>query len=264
MHIAPLSSENHSVALAYLRRSPYRNALPLSNITQLRTQCDALVAEQHGAVVGVASTYHDLPFPNLTFAATSGEIAGALLHELADRNPRLWEEQTYALLPLDRRDQLARFAHIFEAPVEYQMAAEPETVSAFNGRSVRRLTADDAEEMDALALAAGLMVWHRSALALGPAFGCFVDDRLVAMAATHFATADVVELGHIASHPDYRRRGYASACTAALARAAFVLAPRVFLMVMADNAPALAAYRRLGFRTIEEFYLTRFRLESRE
>jgi ribosomal protein S18 acetylase RimI-like enzyme len=31
-------------------------------------------------------------------------------------------------------------------------------------------------------------------------------------------------------------------------------------MVMADNAPALAAYKRLGFRTIERFYLTRFLL----
>ena len=43
-----------------------------------------------------------------------------------------------------------------------------------------------------------------------------------------------------------------------LAQAAFSLAPRVFLMVMADNTPALAVYKRLGFRTIERFYLTRF------
>ena len=260
MPIAPLSSENHAAALAYLRTSPYRNALPLSNITQLRTHCDALVAEQHGAVVGVASTYHDLPIPNLTFAAASAEIAGALLHELADRNPRLWEEQTYALLPLDRRDQLARFAHILEAPVEYQMALEPETLSTVDRWPTRRLTHSDAAEMDELARAAGLTVWHRSALELGPAFGCFADGQLVAMAATHFATAEVVEVGHIATHPDHRRRGYASACAAALARVAFVLAPRVFLMVMADNAPALAAYKQLGFRTIERFYLTRFLL----
>src|SRR5262245_18102887 len=260
MHITPLSSDNHSVALAYLRRSPYRNALPLSNITQLRTKCDALVAEQHGAVVGVASTYHDLPIPNLTFAAASVEMAGALLHELEDRNPWLWEEQTYALLPLDCRDQLARFAHILDAPVEYQMALEPETLSTVDPWPSRRLTHSDAAEMDELARAAGLTVWHRSALELGPAFGCFADGQLVAMAATHFATADVVEVGHIATHPDHRRRGYASACAAALARAAFVLAPRVFLMVMADNAPALAAYKQLGFRTIERFYLTRFLL----
>jgi ribosomal protein S18 acetylase RimI-like enzyme len=263
MRITPLNRENQSDAIAYLRAAPYRNALPLSNITQLRVHCDAVVAEQCSMVVGVASTYHDLPIPNLTFAAASGDIAGALLHELADRNPRLWEEETYALLPLDRRDQLARFAHILEAPVEYQMAIEPENLDAAERWPTRRLTHADVAEMDELARAAGLSVWHSSALALGPAFGCFADGRLVAMAATHFATADVVELGHIATYPEHRRRGYASACAAALARAAFALAPRVFLMVMADNAPALAAYKRLGFRTIEQFYLTRFLLTSR-
>src|SRR5207247_2174642 len=106
------------VALAYLRRSPYRNALPLSNATQLRGRCDVLVAEENGQVFGVASTYHDPPIQNLTFAATHMDVVGTLLHELADRNPRLWEEQPYALLPVERRDQLARFAHILEAPSE--------------------------------------------------------------------------------------------------------------------------------------------------
>ena len=80
------------------------------------------------------------------------------------------------------------------------------------------------------------------------------------MAATHFATTDVVEIGHIATHPDYRRRGYAKACIAELTRAAFGLAPRVFLMVMADNTPALATYKQLGFHTIEPFHLTQFLL----
>jgi len=29
MHISPLQSDNHEATLAYLRSSPYRNALPL-------------------------------------------------------------------------------------------------------------------------------------------------------------------------------------------------------------------------------------------
>ena len=258
MHVSPLTPETQPAAFAYLRAAPYRNALPLSNITQLSGRCDILVAEQNGQVVGVASTYHDLPIPNVTFAAKFTDVVGTLLHTLADRNPRLREQPTYALLPQDRRDQLARFAQIVEAPVEYQMAIEPETLSAYDRWPTRRLSSADLVEMNELARDAGLSVWHGSSLALGPAFGCFADGRLVAMAATHFATADVIEIGHIATHPDYRRRGYASACTVALARAAFGLAPRVFLMVMADNAPALAAYKRLGFRTIERFYMTRF------
>src|ERR671936_2947610 len=102
MHISPLTSQSQSAALAYLRAAPYRNALPLSNITQLRGRCDVLVAEQNGEVVGVVSTYHDLPIPNVTFAARHAHVVGALLHALADRNPRIWEQPTYALLPEDR------------------------------------------------------------------------------------------------------------------------------------------------------------------
>jgi ribosomal protein S18 acetylase RimI-like enzyme len=262
MQIEPLTPQTQYAALAYLRAAPYRNALPLSNVTQLRTRCDAVVAERDGQIFGVASTYHDLPLPNLTFAAGSADVAGALLHALADRNPRLRVQPAYALLPLDRRDQLARFAQVLEARIEYQMAIEPETLVAAERWPVRRLTTADIPELDALARLAGLTTWHADALALGPAYGCFADGRLVAMAATHFATADVIEIGHIATHPDYRRHGYASACTSALAQAAFGLAPRVFLMVLADNAPALAAYKRLGFHAIERFYLTRFEIRD--
>ena len=255
--IEPLDHHNQAAAVAYLRAMPYRNAVPLSNVTQLRAYCDVLVALSGGQVLGMASTYRNLPFPNLTFAAERAELVGALLAALADRNPRLRQEPVYALLPEERHDQLARYAQILEAPIEYQMAIEPETLRRFEGHPTRRLTSADAPAMDALAEAAGLTAWHRGALALGPAYGCFADGRLVAMAATHFATPDVIEIGHIATHPDYRRRGYASACTVALARAAFRLAPRVFLMVLAHNTPALAAYKRLGFRTIERFYLSR-------
>jgi ribosomal protein S18 acetylase RimI-like enzyme len=260
MQIAPLNLNNQAAALAYLRASPYRNALPLSNATQLRARCDVVVAEEHGRVHGIASTYHDLPIPNLTFAVESNDVAGALIAALADRTARLRAEPAWALLPAERRDQLARHACILDSQVEYQMVVEPGSLQHYQGRPVHRLTADDLPEMDALARAAGLSVWHGSALALGPAFGCFVENRLVAMAATHFATPEVIEIGHVATHPDHRRQGFASACTAALTQAAFKLAPRVFLMVLEHNTPALAAYKRLGFRVMERMYLSEFTL----
>jgi len=260
MHVSPLTSKSQTAVLAYLRSAPYRNALPLSNVTQLRGRCDVLVAEDQGRVRGVASTYHDLPIPNLTFAVESGDIAGMLIDALAARTARLRAEPAWALLPADRRDQLTRYARILDSEVEYQMVVEPKTLRLYEGRPVHRLTSDDLPDMDALAQAAGLSVWHGSALALGPAFGCFVDDRLVAMAATHFATPEVIEIGHVATHPDYRRRGLASACVVALTQAAFKLSPRVFLMVLEHNTAALSAYKRLGFHMMERMYLTRFAL----
>lgn len=255
MQISPLSPDNQPAALAYLRASPYRNALPLSNSTQLRQACDVLVAEDEGRVIGVASTYHDLPVANLTFAAGGSATAGALVAALADRTPRLRAEPVMALLPQERYRQLAQFAQIHAAQVEYQMVVEPEVLVMPASHAPRRLGQADVPQMNALAEAAGLSVWHHSALALGPAYGCFDGETLVAMAATHFATSEVVEIGHVATHPGHRRQGYALACTAALTQSAFSLAPRVFLMVLEDNAPALAAYKRLGFRAMERMYL---------
>jgi ribosomal protein S18 acetylase RimI-like enzyme len=260
MDISPLSPDNQPAALAYLRASPYRNALPLSNATQLRARCDVLVAAEHGRVVGVGSTYHDLPLSNLTFAARTSEVAGELIGALADRNERLRAGPVIALLPTERRALLARHVRVVDSQVEYQMVVEPEVLRAPAAHQPRRLAAADLPAMERLARAAGLASWHDRALALGPAFGCFAGERLVAMAGTHFATPEVIEIGFVATHPDFRRNGYASACTAALARAAFTLAPRVFLMVLEHNAGAVAAYKKLGFRTIERLYLTRFTL----
>jgi ribosomal protein S18 acetylase RimI-like enzyme len=262
MRIAPLDNDSRPEVLTFLRRSPYRNALPLSNVSQLLARCDVTVASSDTGVVGVASTYLDLPFANLTFAVSRDDALAPLVAALADRNAALRSPGAVTLLPRERYDALERIATIEATRVEYQMVVEPESLRAAALPEARRLGAADLAHMGALAETAGLTTWHESMLQLGPAFGCYADGQLVAMAATHFATPDVVEIGHVATHPAYRRRGYASACVVALTQAAFLLAPRVFLMVLADNEPALAAYRRLGFFSIEPFYLTTFTLQK--
>lgn len=260
MQISALGPSTQATALAYLRRWPYRNALPLSNITQLRSRCTALVAEDGGRVVGVASSYHDLPAANMTFAADDGATLAALLGELTSAVPALASGPFMTLLPAERHAMLRRCARELDAEPEQQLAVEPETLRPTAGPPVRRLSAADIPALNELAAAAGLSVWHPGALALGPAFGCEADGRLVSMAATRFATPDVIELGHVATHPDFRGRGCARACTSALAEAALRLAPRVFLMVLNHNAPARAIYRALGFHAVETFYLARFTL----
>jgi predicted GNAT family acetyltransferase len=125
---------------------------------------------------------------------------------------------------------------------------------------VRRLRPEDLPAMGELAALGGLMAWRPEVLGHGPAFGAFDGETLAAMATTHFATPDVIEIGNVVTHPAYRRRGLASACTSALAQACFGLAPRVYLMVMAENDGAYEAYRALGFWPAERYAFARFRL----
>jgi ribosomal protein S18 acetylase RimI-like enzyme len=246
--------------LAYLRRSPYRNAIPLSNVTQLRQRCDVVFVHSGGSVQGVASHYRDLPFLGLTFVAELDEAMPLLLGALADRVPALRDAELSTVIPEQRLRRLARFAAIEAAEVEYQMVAEPETLRPAESPLVRRLRPEDLPAMGKLAALGGLMAWRPEVLGHGPAFGAFDGETLTAMATTHFATPDVIEIGNVVTHPAYRRRGLASACTSALAQACFGLASRVYLMVMAENDGAYEAYRALGFWPAERYAFARFRL----
>ncbi|NTV62992.1 MAG: GNAT family N-acetyltransferase [Oscillochloris sp.] len=260
IEIVNLDEGWQKATLAYLRRSPYRNAIPLSNVTQLRSRCDVVVAHSNGNIQGVASHYRDLPILALTFVAERGEALPALLTALRVRVPALETGLLAAVIPEQRVIQLVEWVQVESVETELQMVVEPETLRPRQAPAVRRLRGDDLPAMSDLARIGDLMAWSSQAIEHGPAYGAFVDDRLVAMASTRFATADVIEIGNIVTHPDYRCRGLASACTSALAQACFSLASRVYLMVMTNNQPAFDTYRALGFWPAERFGFVRFRL----
>ena len=94
-------------------------------------------------------------------------------------------------------------------------------------------------------------------LEYGVYYGAFDGDALVAVAGTHaFAPArHIGAIGNVFTHPAYRGRGLATAATGAVA-AALVRdgAREVALNVREDNAPAIAAYRRLGFTLHEPYW----------
>lgn len=260
LEIVELDETWQAACVAYLRRSPYRNALPLSNVTQLRPRCEVVLAHSGGSIQGVASHYRDLPFLGLTFVAELPEAMPALLGALADRVPALRDASLTTVIPEARVRQLATCAAFESMETEYQMVVEPETLRPVESPLVRRLRPDDLPAMAELAAIGGLVAWRPEVFGHGPAFGAFDGATLAAMATTHFATADVVEIGNIVTHPDYRRRGLASACTSALARACFGLTDRVYLMVMAENDGAFEAYRALGFWPAERYAFASFRL----
>jgi ribosomal protein S18 acetylase RimI-like enzyme len=260
LEIVDLSEEWQQAAVAYLRRSPYRNAIPLSNVTQLRNRCVVVIAHREGQIQGIATHYRDLPFLGMSFVAELGAPLPALLEALADRVPTLRENELVTVVPEQRAVQLARYADLIDAETEMQMVVEPETLRPRELPEVRRLRADELPLMAELAAQSELGAFAPETLDNGPAFGVIVNDQLAAMATTRFATTDVIEIGNIATHPDHRRKGYAAACTSALARACFTLAPRVYLMVMNHNETAYQLYRNLGFWPSERFAFVRFRL----
>ena len=55
------------------------------------------------------------------------------------------------------------------------------------------------------------------------------------------------------THADFRGRGYATAVTGAVTADLLRFCDQVVLNVRADNPPALAAYRRLGYQVYATF-----------
>ena len=88
-----------------------------------------------------------------------------------------------------------------------------------------------------------------STIADGVYYGLRVNGHLVAAAGTHVIsrTARLAVVGNVLTHVDFRGRGFATAVTGAVTAELLRSCDQVVLNVRADNPPALAAYRRLGY-----------------
>ncbi|GIW05369.1 MAG: hypothetical protein KatS3mg060_0174 [Dehalococcoidia bacterium] len=95
----------------------------------------------------------------------------------------------------------------------------------------------------------------RHQVADGVYYGIFEDGRLVSVAGTHFINPSerIGAVGNVFTHPAYRGRGLATRVTSAVTMAILDRCRDIVLNVSAGNAPAQAAYRKLGFREATRF-----------
>lgn len=89
-------------------------------------------------------------------------------------------------------------------------------------------------------------VWPREP---GPArwAGVHVDGHLAAVAADAWSAPTAGFLAGVATHPDHRGRGLSTGLCAFVAHSLLARYGTCALMVDADNAGAIAVYRKLGF-----------------
>ena len=84
----------------------------------------------------------------------------------------------------------------------------------------------------------------------GVFYGVQQAGRLVATAGTHLVsrTYRLGIVGNVFTHPDYRRRGFATVCTSAVVEELVAQSLDVVLNVGQTNEAASRVYRRLGFQ----------------
>ncbi len=117
---------------------------------------------------------------------------------------------------------------------------------------VRRLRGHDAPRINALyALDGAPSRYGAETIERAVYYGAMDGDRLVAVAGTHIVSPhqSIAVVGNVFTHPGYRSRGLATMVTGAVTRELLSRGcSEVVLTVAPGNAPAVAAYSRLGYR----------------
>lgn len=121
---------------------------------------------------------------------------------------------------------------------------------AAGGLAFERLGPAQAAEVEALVQVAAPGPFGMDGLELGESLGLRDEEgHLVAMACERQFAGPYREIASVATHPDARGRGLATALVLELVQRQCARGEIPFLQVRCNNASAIRLYERLGFRT---------------
>ncbi len=164
--------------------------------------------------------------------------------------------EVYYLFPLDMDGILSEYYRRYEIKREWRMVLDHVLFAPPSPDGIVRIQPEQADLLSGLYRhAAGpgeqIVAFSPWQIAHGCFYGVWQDGELVATAGTHvWSQAEgVAAIGNVFTRPEYRGRGYASQCTAAVAAEALSAGlDTIILNVREDNDPAIHVYEKLGFR----------------
>jgi ribosomal protein S18 acetylase RimI-like enzyme len=200
------------------------------------------IAFESGVPVALALEYSGLAPQPLFVMGDADGVAAVLRDVIRPRTAFL------AALP-EQLVAVDRLYRIDPGPPMVRMWVDRSSFQPAPGPAARLLPAEigDLNRLYNLGFTAWLPA---AAIAQGVYYGIRIGGRLVAAAGTHVVSPDarLAAVGNVMTHRDYRGRGYAKVTTSAVTQELLRSCDQVILNVRSDNPPALAAYRRLGYR----------------
>jgi ribosomal protein S18 acetylase RimI-like enzyme len=196
----------------------------------------------------LALCFRGLPLPVLFLMGDAQGLRAILQRELCP-------ESTYITCLEEHLSVAQEFLDWDQLEVMRRMVLSCESFRPASAACVSLSRADLAELRGLYAHGGGDAFGPRQ-LEQGVFFGIRRGGRLVAAAGTHLVspTYGLAAIGNVFTHPGYRQRGYARACTSAVAAELFRRGIRdLVLNVNPSNLPALSLYQQLGFSRYCEF-----------
>jgi predicted GNAT family acetyltransferase len=116
--------------------------------------------------------------------------------------------------------------------------------------AAERLTRSDIDDLNRLYQLGFRAGFAQAILEDAVYYGIRIRGRLVSAAGTHVINRreGIAVVGNVMTHADFRGHDFAKMVTGAVTAELLEQMPDVALNVHADNAPAIAAYARLGYR----------------
>jgi len=235
---------------AFLRRAPYLHAYELGDLDPREAGHTTWIANM--PVNAVVLVYRGLATPTIIGLAHDDPAAlhallAAHAHELP---PRFYAHLTpgveAALAPRYRAELLGH--HL-------KMALASPVAGPSDAEIVRLAPLHAGEAVQFYAASYPASYFEPVNLERGPYVAICDEHGIAAIAGVHVYSPAlrVASLGNIATRPDARGRGYARRVTAALCRLLQAEIDVIGLNVRADNAPAIACYRAVGFEARHEY-----------
>lgn len=211
-------------------------------------------AQRDGVLESLVLLYHGLDPVVLTAFGEPGGVQAIFESVVLPREIYyLWLPEMEPLLD-----------EVFERPnmhTEWRMVLDAAAFDPPPMDAVTRITPDQADLLAELYRHAAdpgeaIVAFSPWQIAHGVFYGMWIDGELVATAGTHVWAPEecVAAIGNVFTRPEFRGRGYASQCTAAVVAEALAegIDPLV-LNVRYGNEAAIHVYEKLGFRRAATF-----------
>lgn len=231
---------------AFLEQDPYLHIYELGDLDDFLWPMTAWYGSGD-SLDAVVLVYHGMGLPTVVALSADPEPAAALLVSLRDSLPDGFDTH---LSPGLAKTLFPDFA-VETAATHHKMALRNERrVADVATEGVVRLSDQNADEFSELIDKAYPGNWFDPRmLATGQFHGIRQSGRLVSAGGVHVFSPSygVAALGNIVTDPAVRNQGLGTRVTAAICKSLLESGVRIGLNVQADNSPAVASYRKLGF-----------------